>query len=82
LLAYVPVCLIQQQSDKTRVWAAQDFSENELKNETLLAKFKEPAIAEEFEKAFTTAVESSAQSSKTNSKTGNAKVREEFIISL
>lgn len=62
------------------MWAAQDFSENELKNETLLAKFKEPAIAEEFEKAFTTAVESSAQSSKTNSKTADAKVREGFII--
>ena len=41
------------------MWAAADFSENEIRNEMLCARFKNPEIASQFEDAFNRAVSSS-----------------------
>ncbi|XP_067949414.1 E3 SUMO-protein ligase RanBP2-like [Watersipora subatra] len=46
-------------NEKSRMWAAKDFSEGELKNETLFARFKTAEIAQRFEECFIKAVSSS-----------------------
>ena len=49
-----PYCELKchQGSDKSWVWSAQDWSEDEVANEQFLLRFKDASLAEEFKVAF------------------------------
>lgn len=59
LVTYVCHPALLQSGEKARMWAAQDFSENEVKKETFCARFKTAEHAQVFEDAFTAAVAAS-----------------------